>query len=602
MKYVNFKRLTIKNFLSVGEEPVEVHFPTGLNIITGYNKDKADRRNGVGKSTVADAIYFSIFGSTIRDIKKENIANNMTSGKTEVSIEFDVKQDGENTEYKITRLLNPSKCYIYRNDTDITRDSINNTTKFVSDLVSSSPEVFQNCIIMTVNNTIPFMAKKKIEKRKFIEGILNLEIFSSMLTKVRNEYNDIQKDFNIECGKYEGVSNQIQSIESQKQKQEIETQKRLDDLTSRRKSNLSEISTLKSKSQLIIDKSVSEYNEIVGKYKAASSQCNDKILSINDKMTVLLTNNKHLEESIKTMGTESASCPMCLQPITEHTKEKVDEEKASMRKQIDDNDIQVNNYVEKRAKAEELRSTLEDNIDKIQRKINEQTIQLKEKDSILSRLNQLEEWNAEILSDIDAVKTQTDVFDTMTSDLSSQLESIQDDINKHKSKINLLDIVKFVVSEEGVKSYIVKKILQLLNNKLAYYLKKMDSNCVCIFNEYFEEQIIDDKGKVLSYFNFSGAEKKNIDLACLFAFMDVRRLQGDVAFNFNIYDELFDSSLDEKGVELVIDILNERIEKFNECIMVISHRKESAKLATKEIIFLEKKNGITTRVPPPEDL
>ena len=102
----------------------------------------------------------------------------------------------------------------------------------------------------------------------------------------------------------------------------------------------------------------------------------------------------------------------------------------------------------------------------------------------------------------------------------------------------------------------------MLNNKLAYYLKKMDSNCVCIFNEYFEEQIIDDKGKVLSYFNFSGAEKKNIDLACLFAFMDIRRLQGDVAFNFNIYDELFDSSLDEKGVELVIDILNERIEKF----------------------------------------
>ena len=84
----------------------------------------------------------------------------------------------------------------------------------------------------------------------------------------------------------------------------------------------------------------------------------------------------------------------------------------------------------------------------------------------------------------------------------------------------------------------------------------MDSNCVCIFNEYFEEQIIDDKGKVLSYFNFSGAEKKNIDLACLFAFMDIRRLQGDVAFNFNIYDELFDSSLDEKGVELVIEILN----------------------------------------------
>lgn len=602
MKHVNFKRLTIKNFLSIGEEPVEISFPSGLNIITGFNKDKADRRNGVGKSTIADGIYFSIYGSTIRDIKKENIPNNMTSGKTEVSIEFDVQHDGINTEYKITRLLNPSKCYIYKNDVDITRDSINNTTKFVSDLISSSPEVFQNCIIMTVNNTIPFMAKKKIEKRKFIEGILNLEVFSNMLTRVRNEYNDIQREFNVECGRYEGVSNQIQSIESQKQAQEIETQKKLDNLTSRKNSNLKEISTLKSKSQIVIDKSISEYNGMIDTYKAALVECNQKIGSSNDKMTVLLTNNKHIEKTIKTMGAESATCPMCLQPISDHTKDKIEEEKEKLSTQIVDNNTRVDELMKNRTKAESLRRTLENGIENVQKKINDQTIKLKEKDGILSRLNQLEEWNNEIIQDISSVQNQTDVFDTMMNNLTTQLNSIQKEINSQKSNINLLDVVKFVVSEEGVKSYIVKKILQLLNNKLAYYLKKMDSNCVCIFNEYFEEQIIDDKGKVLSYFNFSGAEKKNIDLACLFAFMDIRRLQGDVAFNFNIYDELFDSSLDEKGVELVIDILTERIEKFNECIMVISHRKESAKLATQDVIFLEKKNGITTRVTAPVEV
>jgi len=129
----------------------------------------------------------------------------------------------------------------------------------------------------------------------------------------------------------------------------------------------------------------------------------------------------------------------------------------------------------------------------------------------------------------------------------------------------------------------------------------MDANCICMFNEYFEEQIVDDKGKICSYFNFSGAERKNIDLACLFTFMDIRRLQGDVAFNVSMYDELFDSSLDEKGVELVVNILRERLEKYNECMMVISHRKESTKYATAEtnigdVIFLEKKNGITRRI------
>ena len=60
---------------------------------------------------------------------------------------------------------------------------------------------------------------------------------------------------------------------------------------------------------------------------------------------------------------------------------------------------------------------------------------------------------------------------------------------------------------------------------------------------------------------------------------------------------MLDSSLDERGIDLVLDILNERVEKFDECVMVISHRKESVKFATNEVITLEKNNGITTRIP-----
>lgn len=82
MKLVKFKKITVQNFLSVGEEPVVINFTKGLNIITGINKDKSSRRNGVGKSTIADAIYFAIFGNTLRDIKKENIGNNITQKKT----------------------------------------------------------------------------------------------------------------------------------------------------------------------------------------------------------------------------------------------------------------------------------------------------------------------------------------------------------------------------------------------------------------------------------------------------------------------------------------------------------------------------------------
>ena len=201
-----------------------------------------------------------------------------------------------------------------------------------------------------------------------------------------------------------------------------------------------------------------------------------------------------------------------------------------------------------------------------------------------------------LVQDLNDLETTSLSFDSAIADQKNKCTQLQTELDQLKEVLSDYDVAKFVVSEEGVKSYIVTKILQLFNAKLAYYLGKMDANCKCEFNEYFEEKIVDTKGKECSYFNFSGAERKSVDLACLFAFMDIRRLQGDVCFNFSIYDELFDSSLDERGVELVINILKERIEKFNESIMVISHRKESIKAATGNVIFLEKSNGITRRV------
>jgi hypothetical protein len=126
----------------------------------------------------------------------------------------------------------------------------------------------------------------------------------------------------------------------------------------------------------------------------------------------------------------------------------------------------------------------------------------------------------------------------------------------------------------------------------------MDANCICTFNEYFEEEIVDIKGAQRSYFNFSGAERKVIDLAIMFTFIDMLRLQGNIYYNIQFYDELLDTSLDETGVELDLNLLNEFIGKHGFGIYVISHRKECAKFCNGDIIYLQKKNGITTLSKP----
>lgn len=217
MKYVTFQKVSIRNFLSVGENPVVVEFNSGLNIITGNNKDKVDRRNGVGKSTVADSVYFAIFGTTLRELKKDHVVNNITQRDCEVQLDFTVNQDSETNVYRIVRKIAPTKCYLYRDGEDITRDSIVNTTDYICDLLNTTPDVFQNCVIMTVNNVTPFMAKKKLEKRKFIEGIFNLQVFSNMLNTARQEYNKTVRDLDVECAKYEEISNTISAYAEQRQ-------------------------------------------------------------------------------------------------------------------------------------------------------------------------------------------------------------------------------------------------------------------------------------------------------------------------------------------------------------------------------------------------
>ena len=62
------------------------------------------------------------------------------------------------------------------------------------------------------------MAKNKIEKRKFIEDIFGMEIFSTMLYALRNEYNELTREHDTEITKLEEVEKSYTSYTDQKDK------------------------------------------------------------------------------------------------------------------------------------------------------------------------------------------------------------------------------------------------------------------------------------------------------------------------------------------------------------------------------------------------
>ena len=597
MKKVTFTKLVIKNFLSVGEEPIEIEFKKGLHILTGDNKDKPDRQNAVGKSTMADAIYFAIFGETLRGIKKELITNNITGGKSQVELFFEVNSPKGNNKFHIIRTLSPTKVSIYKDDVDKTRDSIVNTTKYICDVLSASPAIFQNCVIMTVNNTVPFMAKNKVEKRKFIEDVFGMEVFSKMMTSLRQDYNDIKRDYDINNAKLNEVNTNINSYNEQRQKILDKKAEKYKLYTDRQSANEAELKKLNSELLKESDTpSIEDIQKVIDNMEQKLADVDKVFANLVDECSNKKANIIHKKDIFKKIGTEDDTCPICLRPVQDHDKVRIDDEKNKLKEELIAMAGEIEIVNKKIKDIENCKLKIKQNIQQNNKLINETSLSVQHNNNIKSRILQLTEWQAELSEDLQALNSTDTEFDDIIESTNKKQQDISEDISSISKKISILDAVKFIISEEGVKSYIVNKLLELLNNRLFYYLKLLDSNSVCVFDEYFEEQIVNDNNKICSYFNFSGAERKAIDLACLFAFSDIRRMQGGVSYNIAIYDELFDSSFDEKGIDLITNILKSRVDTLQECSIVISHRKESIKEVTGEVIYLIKENGITRRV------
>jgi len=600
MQYVFFKSLKIVNFLSVGKRPVTVDFKPGLNIITGRNMDKADRANGVGKSTIADAIHFALYGSTIRELKKENIVNNLyPEDVCEVELEFTVDISGVKTEYKIIRTLNPTKCFLFVNGEDKTRSGVPQTTEYIVDIINTSSEVFQNSVIMTINATVPFMAQKKIEKRKFIEGILDLEVFSNMLSIARFDFNETKRNLDIELTKVNETERSLQDNIKQRDAYEEGKKKRREVLLTRQRNNEQEIALINervNKLESVDNEAQKKIETDIQTLKDAEKTHDKKVAGINKLITEAETHIKLNNDRIKKLKKVDSKCPHCGKDLAEAANTQYEKDKA-------DCEAEIVKYTEI-LKTEKPRLTeAQANVDKIekgisamQKKLNDFNIRKKEVESVNNRLNQLKEWQSQLVVDLEALNVDDNVYADSIKKIEDRIAEVKNNITTLQAKIEIIESAKFITSEEGVKSFIVKKILEVLNLRLAFYLKRLESNSTVKFNEFFEETITNERGVECSYFNFSGAERKAIDLAMIFTFQDIRRAQANVWLNISVFDELLDSSLDEKGIELVLDIIRDRVEKYQEAVYIISHRKESMKYCTSgEIIYLEKKNGITVR-------
>ena len=94
---IKFEKIRWKNFLSTGQQFTEVPLSeTPSTLIIGLN--------GAGKSTMLDALCFSLFNKPFRKISRSQLVNSINEKETLVEVEFQVGT----IDYKVRRGIKPN--------------------------------------------------------------------------------------------------------------------------------------------------------------------------------------------------------------------------------------------------------------------------------------------------------------------------------------------------------------------------------------------------------------------------------------------------------------------------------------------------------------
>ena len=594
MRFITFKSLCGKNFLSFGDNLVHVDLRPGVNAIIGTNLDKEDSKNGAGKSSITELLYYSLYGTTLREISKDHIQNSLTKKRCETSLTFDVTSNNVTDTYTVIRALNPTKCTLLKNEEDITRSTLAKTNALIQEIIHTPATVFQNSVIMSANTALPFMALPKTDKRKFIESVLGLEVFTEMVLRARDDYSSVKKDYESKYTLFERAQNELEFNQCQFDNYENLKQERLNKLQEKGHTLLKDIGILKCKIvepvhdvgiQLRHEKKLEEMRSTLAKQQ-------EQVLN---KLSKIEANIALETKQLNQLQNTKDKCPTCSRDYSEEHVEHVS-------KLIAEHNSQINLLISEEKTFEEALKKIKAKIKNLKQQMDESLSKRIETTDIINEntntflsIHHLEKNLKEVEEDILVVTgEQNNELKGKIANLKTFVENSKIEVDKLNNKLNILETVKFIISEEGIKSFIVRKILTVLNSRIAYYLKKLEANCLCKFNEFFDEEIIDESIQPKSYFNFSGGERKRIDLACLFAFADIRRLQGDVNFSTVFYDELLDSSLDDKGVSLTLKVLRERFNENHESCYIITHRGPEVTTKAEHTIHVIKRNGLST--------
>ena len=545
---IRFKTIRWKNFLSTGNHWTEVNLNEfDHTIIIGTN--------GAGKSTILDALTFALFSKPYRKINKPQLVNTTNEKDCVVEIEFDIK----GKEYKIVRGLKPAKFEIYVNGNLQNQDAsaVEQQKRLEKTILKLNFKSFTQIVILGSSGFVPFMQLPTAHRREVIEDLLDIKIFSSMNTLIKDKIREIKEDVRTVELKKESLKDKIVM-----QEEFIEQIEKLGkkDITDKKDT---------------IKKIVKEANTYIDKNEDLNIQ-----LGIKDQE---LLQYSDVSESLRQMGSlrakiqtkaervsseydffeENVSCPTCTQSIEEEFRlNRVAELTESVNKlQLGLQELETK--IQKEEEREFRLTELSKEVTSLTHEISQNSVRVsglqRQCRDLESEIQKITDQLANRNSEHEKLKSFNDSLQGTYEDLASKTESIRNH-----------DFVYSLLRDGGVKTKIIKQYLPFINKQVNRYLQLMDFFINFTLDEEFNETIQSPIHADFSYASFSEGEKMRIDLALLFTWREVAKFKNSTNTNLLIMDEVFDSSLDGMGTEEFLKIIRYVIKDAN--IFVISHK------------------------------
>jgi len=543
-----FESIRWKNFLSTGNNWTEVNFTQNkTTLIIGTN--------GAGKSTVLDALTFSLFGKPFRKINKPQLVNSVNEKDCVVEVNFSIGK----TNWKVKRGIKPAIFEIERDGKvlDQSSASLDQQKWLEQNVLKMNYKSFTQIVILGSSTFVPFMQLSASNRREVIEDLLDIKIFSSMNTIIKEKIRQSREDIKILELKKESLLDKVKMQESfieeleNRGKENIENDKRkVSDLSEEIEQHLNENTSLEEPLQKLIN----EQEAITG-YAEKLRKLGNLKGKISQKVSTITKEHKFF--------TENTVCPTCTQSIDEEFRINKINDAQNKAKGLQSGYKELEEAIKEEEERERQFLTLSKEISKLTNGISQNNIK------ISGFQRQIRDLESEIQTITEQLKNRNSEHEKLET-FKENLKTTYDDLSSKKDTINYYDFSYSLLKDGGVKSKIIKKYLPLINQQVNRYLQMMDFYINFTLDEEFNETVQSPIHEDFSYASFSEGEKMRIDLALLFTWREVARMKNSVNTNLLIMDEVFDSSLDGFGTEEFLKIIRYVLKDTN--VYVISHK------------------------------